>query len=668
MGVIAAYGVAAAAVAGIGTAPLPPAPAADARPGEIVVTGRSERRIGRDRAASAGAVSGAELAARPLLRTSEIAEAVPGLLAVQHSGGGKAAQYYIRGFNLDHGTDFSIALDGVPMNLPTHAHGQGYLDLNGLIPETIDRVEYRKGPYDARDGDFALVAAAEISTVDRARPQLTVEGGRYGYRRAAGIGSLRVLGGELLLAGEGKTNDGVWALPERLRHVGGLAKYSRDTGVGTVRASLSHYAARWRPTEQVPVRAIGTLLPDRFGTLDPFLRGRTSRRIATLALDGARTDVTAFAQRYRFDLLSNFTFFLDDPVRGDALQQTETRRTIGGRVLHRLLLGERWQLLAGAQLRDDRIDAIGFYQVERGRRIATRSVADIRETAVAGHGEARWRPIDRLTITGGVRVDRVRFRSTARAGTATDGRLVRTIATPKASAALTVADGIALYANYGQGFHSNDARASLARTDPVPALVRGTGRELGLRIERGPVVLTIDRWWLRSQGELVFLGDSGTVQPRGPSRRRGWETTLYLRPLRWLSIDAIHATNHARFTDAPGADRIPNALESAGSLGVTLSSGAWRGAVRVRRIGPRPLIEDDSVRGPATTVANMRIGRIIGRAEISVDILNLFDTRRADADYVYASRLPGEPAAGVEGLHRRAVEPRQIRLAGTIRL
>ncbi len=644
-------------------APVDPPAAPD-----IVVTARGERRIGRDRAASAGAVSGDDIRARPLLRTNEVAEAVPGLLAVQHSGGGKAAQYYIRGFNLDHGTDFSIALDGVPMNLPTQAHAQGYLDLNGLIPETIDRIEYRKGPYDARDGDFSLVAAAAMTTLDRAPPSIALEAGSYGYRRIAGVGSVPFVGGDLVLAGELKANDGVWALPERLRHAGAFAKYTVVTGLGTLRASLSSYDATWRPTEQVPVRAIGTLLPDRFGTLDPFLRGRTSRRIATLSIDGERTAVSAYAQRYGFDLLSNFTFFLDDPVRGDELQQTERRWTYGGRVRHRVPIGTRLQLTVGADARTDRIDDLGFYQTERGRRIVTRSLADVRETAVSGYAEARWQPVAPLTITGGARADHFRFRSIGRAGSAIDGETGATIVTPKASAALTVAPGIAVYANYGQGFHSNDARAVVAQRDPVPALVRGTGYEAGTRIERGPVVLTIDRWWLRSDGELVFLGDSGTVEPRGPSRRRGWETTLYVRPLRWLSIDAIHATNHARFVDAPGADRIPNAVESATSLGVTVATGVWQGALRVRRIGPRPLIEDDSVRGPATTVANARVGRTFGKAEVSIDILNLFDTRRADADYFYASRLPGEAPGGVEGIHSRAVEPRQVRLGIKLRM
>jgi len=631
--------------------------------GDIVVTARAEHQVGRDTAASAGAVSGDDLRRRPLLRTNELAEAVPGLLAVQHSGGGKAAQYYIRGFNLDHGTDFSVSVDGVPMNLATQAHAQGYLDLNGLIPETVARLEYRKGPYEVRDGDFSLVAAADMTTLDHAAPSVSVEAGSFGYGRVAAIASSRAGAGELLLAGELKANNGRWALAERLRHAGALAKYTVPTSLGTLRLTASDYNATWRPTEQVPVRTIGTLLPDRFGTLDRFLRGRTSRQIVSAALSSSRTDLVLYAQRYRFDLLSNFTFFLDDPFRGDELEQTERRSTWGMRGRHAIPFGDGLTMTVGGDARIDHIDDLGFYQTERGRRIATRSLADVRETSIAGYAELRWRPWSSLTARGGARVDHYRFHSRARGGSAIDAETIATVVTPKASVALTVFPGVALYANYGQGFRSNDARGVLAATDPVPALVRGTGYELGIRVERGPVVLTLDRWWLHSGSELIYLGDSGTVEPRGPSKRRGWELTLYARAASWLTVDAAVATNHARFVNAPGADRIPNALEDAGSLGVTVTAAPWTAALRIRRIGPRPLIEDDSVRGAATMVVNARVGRSLGRVEASLDLLNVLDSRRADADYFYASRLPGEPLNGVEGVHARAVEPRQARIA-----
>lgn len=637
---------------------------------EIVVTAKGERRIARDLSASAGAISGEDLRSRPLLRTSELAEAVPGLIAVQHSGGGKAAQYYIRGYNLDHGTDFSIALDGVPMNLPTHAHGQGYLDLNGVIPELIQRIDYRKGPYAAQDGDFSLVAAASMRTVDRFdRPFLQLEAGSYAYRRAAGGLSLPLGGGDLLLAGDVVANNGPWQLPERLRHYAGFVKYTRPTPWGTLRASLSGYDAHWQPTEQIPVRAIGTLVPDRFGTLDPYLRGKTQRQIATLGLEGDHLSATLYAQHYRFDLLSNFTFLLNDPVRGDELEQAEDRWTYGLRLQRRVPIGNRWQLAFGTDIRSDRIANLALYHSQAGRRIATTSLADVRETALAGYGEARWRPLDALTLSAGARVDRYDFDIHHRVGGLPDKSTEATIATPKLSAAWTLAPHVELYANYGQGFHSNDARGVLAASDPTPALVRGTAYELGTRVQHGAAAFTLTHWWTRSGSELIYSGDDGTVEPSGPSRRRGWEATLLAHPLHWLAVDAVYATNHARFVDAPGQDRIPNALEAAGSLGITAtSSDGWEGALRLRYVGPRPLVEDNSVRGPATTVVNLRAVRRFRRFELAADLLNLLDTRRADADYFYASRLPGEPLDGVAGVHSRPVEPRQLRVSGKILL
>lgn len=638
--------------------------------GEIVVTARGEHRVGHDLSASVGAISGDDIRMRPLLRTSELAEAVPGLIAVQHSGGGKAAQYYIRGYNLDHGTDFSISLDGVPMNLPTHAHGQGYLDLNGLIPETIDRIDYRKGPYSPADGDFSFIAAASMRTVDRIDQSfVTLEGGSYDFLRIAGVISVSAGGGDLLLAGDFSASNGPWQLPEKLRQYAGFAKYSTDTVWGTLHASLSVYDATLQPTEQIPVRAIGTVVRDRFGTLDPYLRGKTQRQIASVGLEGEHGSVSLYAQHYRFDLLSNFTFFLKDPIHGDELEQAEDRWTYGLRLQRRVPLGERWQLTLGTDARADRIDDLALYHTQAGQWIGTTSLADVRETSLAGYAELRWRAFDTLTLSGGSRIDHYRFRIHGRDGITPDNRAEATIVTPKLSAAWNVIPHVELYANYGQGFHSNDARGVLATSDATPALVRGTAYELGARFERNPIIFTLTHWWTRSPGELVYSGDDGTVEPSGPSRRRGWEATLFVRPMPWLAIDAIYATNHARFVDAPGQDRIPNALEAAGSLGLTATGGdGWEGAVRLRHVGPRPLIEDNSVRRPSTTVVNLRFAKHFARLEIAADLLNLFNTRRADADYFYASRLPGEPLEGMDGVHSRPVESRQLRVSGRIYL
>lgn len=650
-------------------------PDQDARPAdpagrqEVVVIGRGERRIGTARAASEGSISGEELRVRPLLRTSELAEAVPGLIAVQHSGGGKAAQYLIRGYNLDHGTDFSIAVDNMPFNLRSHAHGEGYLDLNGLIPETVAGIAYRKGPYRAGDGDYSFVAAAALDTVDRfERPFVAGSVGSYGYRRVAAGGTLALGAGALTLAAELKANDGRWQLPERLRHAGGFAKFTAETGLGTLRASLSLYEARWQPTEQIPVRAIGGLVPDRFGTLDPDLSGRTDRQVLNIGLRSERLTVTAYAQHYRFALLSNFTFFLADPINGDQLEQTESRWTFGGRIARRFDVSDRLAVTAGVDAQTDRIGALGLFQTRGGRRLGTTSLVDATVTTLAGHVEANWRPVPRVSLLGGARVDNFRFRTVARGGAGVTGTVDDAIATPKAGASVELARGVALYANYGQGFHSNAVRGVTAAVDPTPGLARATGWEVGGRLERGPVVLSLTHWWSRSSSELVYSGDDGTVSPTGPSRRRGVELTAALRPVRWLSIDGNFATNHARFVDAPGFDRMPNALESAGELGIAALFDRFTAALRVRHAGPRPLVEDNRARGPATTVVNMRAAYRLGPVEVSAELLNLFDTARADADYFYASRLPGEPIEGVEGVHSRTVEPRMVRVMTRVAL
>lgn len=646
-----------------------PEPSPEVGSSDIVVTGRAERRIGTAQAASEGSISGDELRVRPLLRTSELAEAVPGLIAVQHSGGGKAAQYLIRGYNLDHGTDFTIAVDNMPFNLRSHAHGEGYLDLNGLIPETVARISYRKGPYRASDGDFSFVAAAALDTVDRFdRPFVAATVGSYGYRRVAAGGSFEVGPGSLVLATELKANDGRWQLAERLRHLGAFAKYTTETGLGTLRASVSLYDASWRPTEQIPVRAIGVLVPDRFGTLDPDLRGSTDRQVFNIGLRSKDLTVTAYAQHYRFDLLSNFTFFLADPIRGDQLEQAEDRWTYGGRIARRVALTSRLTVTVGADAQTDRIGGLGLYQTQGGRRIGTTILVDAMETSFAGYAEASWKPVARVSLLGGARVDHYRFRTIARGGAGNTGAVNDTIATPKAGASVELARGVAIYANYGQGFHSNAIRGVTAATDPTQGLARATGYELGGRFERGPAILSLVHWWSRSSSELVYSGDDGTVSPTGPSRRRGFELTAALRPIRWLAIDGNFATNHARFVDAPGFDRIPNALESAGELGVAALFDQFTAALRVRYAGPRLLIEDNSVRSPATTVVNLRAARTFGSVEVSAELLNLFDTSRADADYFYSSRLPGEPLEGVEGVHSRTVEPRMIRVGAKVAL
>jgi outer membrane receptor protein involved in Fe transport len=630
---------------------------------QVVVFGRAEQRIGKAVAASEGAVAGADLSVRPILRTAELFEAVPGMIATQHSGSGKANQYFLRGFNLDHGTDFSLTLDDVPLNFRTHGHGQGYLDVGGLIPDVVKRIDYRKGPYRADVGDFALVGIAQVTTADRFdAPFVVAEAGAFDWKRLVLAGSAPVAGGDALLAIEGKTYDGPWELPEKLRHVSAFGKYARDTPLGVFRASLSIYDATWHPTEQIPERAIGTVVKDAYGALDPDLKGSTEREILTLRLDGADWRATAYVQHYDWAMLSNFTFFLDDPIHGDEVQQTETLFTYGGRVERTFRPAKTLSVTTGVEGRYDDISQVGLFHTENGMRIGERGQFAVDEGSAAAYVEATWRPVERLALFGGLRADGYSFKVRPLTASAWAGKERDSLLSPKVGANFEVADGIALYANWGRGFHSNDARGVTAPVDPAPGLVVGTGQEIGARFERHGLVATANYWTMRVDSELIYVGDAGSVEPSQASKRHGYELTAFWRPEDWLALDGVWTRSWAGFKDSPGADRIPGALDDAGEFGVSVIRPRWNAAVRVRHLGPHALTEDNAVRAKSATVTNLRAAWAPGRYELYGELLNIFDVHKKDVEYFYASRLPGDPPAGVKDVHSRAMEPRMLRV------
>jgi len=634
----------------------------------IYVYGRGEERIGEAIAASEGGVAGRDLDVRPILRPGELLEATPGLIATQHSGGGKANQFFLRGFNLDHGTDYALYIDDMPMNFRTHGHGQGYLDVQGLIPETVQRIDYRKGPYRADTGDFSFVGASFITTHDTMEPFALAEVGQYGYRRFAAGGSAEVGAGDLLAVAQLKYNDGPWELAEDFDAISGLLKYSVPLVMGELQASLSIYEASWAPTEQVPERAIGTpLCEDIYCTLDPTLRGETERHILTVGYQSDAWRVTGYLQHYDWSLLSNFTFFLDDPVNGDQLRQYDKRWTYGGRVERTFEMDDTLSLRLGTELREDSQPRVGLDQTIAGVKEFTVGAFDVKESSIGLYAEAIWRPVDRLMVIGGLRGDWYRFRTTALegadswSGVAKDHGLA-----PKIGVNYEVADGIALYGNWGEGFHSNDARGVTNPVDPAPGVVEGTFKEVGARIERGGVILTSVYWWSDIESELIYVGDAGAVEPNDPSTRHGYELTAFARPLEWLAVDAVWTGSKAHYDSLPaGQNFVPGALETAGELGVSAIFPEFNAAGRLRYLGPHPLIEDNSVRGEATLLLNLRAAwtpRNLGGFEFYGELLNVFDSKRHDIDYFYPTRFQGEPPEGIEGRVSRVVEPRQFRV------
>ena len=628
---------------------------------EVVIFARGENLIGRADAASEGAVGGADLSVRPLLRVAELLEVVPGLIAAQHSGSGKANQYFLRGFNLDHGTDFTTYIDDVPMNLRTHGHGQGYLDLNGLIPEVVERVDYRKGPYRADVGDFSLAGASFMSTLKRlSSPFIALESGQYGWQRVAGGGTYGLGGGDLTMVGQWKTYDGPWQLPEKLNHESIWSKYAHPTSLGALEVSVSGYHATWHPTEQVPERAIGTAVcANAFCALDTTAIGETTRWVASARLLGDTWHATLYGQYYDWHMLS-------DPTYDFQINQLDRRSLFGGRFERSVVHETKFTLNVGAEGRYDDIGRIGLQHTVGGVLDSDLGRYGATEGSISPYAEVTWNPIAPLRFLGGARADYYSFNVRSKQAGFDSGDETAHIVSPKLGIAYAVNGNVELYANWGRGFHSNDARgvaAPVAGNDPVPGLVRGKGQEVGARFQAGALTLTTTYWWLDVASELKFVGDSNSVVPSTPSKRRGYELVAFWRPLQWLAVDSVWTGSHARATNSPGFEYIAGAVESAGELGVSAVQNRWEASVRVRYLGPYPLIEDNSLRATGETMINLRAAWKAAHFTLYAELLNVLNDDGKDIVYYYPTHVEGLDPAGVEvdGRVSRAEEPRTLR-------
>ena len=625
---------------------------------EIVVFGRGEHQIGQADSASAGAVAGADLSVRPMLRVAELLEVVPGLIAAQHSGSGKANQYFLRGFNLDHGTDFTNYIDDVPLNLRTHGHGQGYLDVNGIIPETVNRIDYRKGTYFADTGDFSMAGSSFMTTINDITPFAGVEGGEYGWRRVYGGGSTVAGAGTLTAVGQWKTYDGPWQKKEDLQHESIWGKYTQPTGFGTLEASLSAYHATWDPTEQIPERAIGTsVCADAFCALDPTAVGETWRWIASVRLLGKDWRATAYGQYYDWHMSSN-------PTYDYQIDQFDRRWIGGGRYEHSYMFGKNWSVTAGAETRNDIIGNVGVEHTDAGKFVAPISRHAVMENSVAGYTTINWSPLEDLRLQGGLRGDYYNFDVDAKASGLDEGTKSATQLSPKAGLAYRLTDQVELYGNWGLGFHSNDARGVVNVLTPIRGLSKGTGYEGGVRYEVGTLKLSAAYWWLNLDSELKFVGDSNSVEPGPATERHGYELVAFWKPLSWLAFDAVWTGSQARYVNSPGAEHVAGAIESAGEFGVSAVKDRWEASLRVRHLGPYPLIEDNSLRAEAETMLNIRGAWNQGRFTVYGEVLNLLDHVGKDIVYYYAANVAGldPPGIEVDGRMSRAEEPRTVRL------
>jgi hypothetical protein len=661
---------------------------------DVVVTGAStfrniadvanpaENLVGIAGSSSQGAITAAQLETRPVMRAGEVLETVPGLVISQHSGEGKANQYYLRGFNLDHGTDFSTNVAGIPVNTPTGAHAHGYADVGFLIPELVSGVQFKKGPYFADEGDFSAAGSASISYVNQlASPMVHVSGGGQGWGRFLGAAAPRLANGRLLAALEVSHTDGPWERPDDFHKTNTVLRYSRGTAQNGLSLTGLGYWAHWRSTDQVPQRAIDSGAVGRYGLIDSSDRGQENRQM--LVADWQRGSgpsslrASAYAQRNGLNLLSNFTYFLDHPDEGDQFEQAERRVTAGGRLTYRRLghvLGHHTEGSAGVQIRRDWLDPVGLYHTASARRLSTTREDQVRQTMLGlfAQTEIEWTPKVRATL--GLRGDVYQY-NVMSDNALNSGRGTSGIVSPKLGVVFGPWAGTEWYVNAGTGYHSNDARGAAISVDPstgeaadrVTPLVRAKGAEVGVRTVRVEgLQSTVSVWYLSLDSELLFVGDAGTTEAGRPSRRAGVEWNNYARLTPWMTVDADLAFSRARFiASEPAGHFIPGALDRVISAGVSVEpKKAVFGSLRLRHVGPRPLIEDASVQSKATSLWNGEIGyRFSNTMRLVLEGYNLFDSKVSDVDYFYTSRLPGEPGEGVEDLHTHPAIPRTARLS-----
>jgi outer membrane receptor protein involved in Fe transport len=673
---------------------------------EVTVLGkeRGSSLVGEAQSASQGFIGQEQIKNRPLSRVGELVEFIPGMIATQHSGDGKANQYFLRGFNLDHGTDFATFVDGVPINLPSHAHGQGYMDLNGLIPELIDHIQYGKGPYYADQGDFSAAGHAKMATFNSLlRGFAKFTGGSFGFYRGVAANSNRIGEGNLLYAGDVNTYDGPWALAEHALKFNGMLKYSFDKGNWGGSMGIKAYHANWRPTNQIPLFAVQEGLISRFGNIDPTDNGKTGRY--TLHADwwqkenNYRREASFYLVKYDIDLTSNFSGFINSVadntvlpggiIPSDQMNQRESRIYFGGKAEQswfNKVAGFAMENSLGVQVRTD-LNHVLLNNSNRGAVYRNVSNDRVTETSMGVYLQNRTYWLPKLRTIAGLRGDIFNFDVHATTVPQNSGNKIASLASPKLSVVLGPWHDTEFYLSAGGGYHSNDARGVTATVNTnqvggnnfapqlgADGLVRAWGGEAGLRTEAiDGLKSTLAIWYLHSASELVFSGDTGTTEASGASTRYGIEWANFYKPAKWLTLDADFAFTRARY-DRPQLNQASDPVNQAygfhipNAVGRTISAGAtvnlpynFFATLRLRHFGNVTVDTNNPVPPYSTTIVNLSAGyEIVKKLKVQLDVLNLLNANSFDIAYYYGYQT--SPAAKArDGLVFHPIEPRMFR-------
>jgi outer membrane receptor protein involved in Fe transport len=670
----------------------------------ITVQGREDSLVGIAESATQGTVGALEIEDRPILRSGEVLETIPGVIITQHAGGGKANQYFLRGFNLDHGTDIAISLDGMPLNLPSHAHGEGYSDMNIVIPEFVERTDFQKGPYYADVGNFGSAGSANV-VYFKTLPQnfFQLDGGMYGYGRAVFGASQKLGSGSLLYGGEAYYDNGPWVHPDAYAKFNGLLTYSQGDDADGFSITARGYHGKWNSSDQIPENAVplvgffGALNPDDGGNSQRYsLQAEWHRKRANSA-----TKIMAYGFYYDLDLFSDFTYYLTDPIRGDQFEQQDRRWVAGLDARHTIFsqwFGRKVENTFGLQVRNDWINN-GLYQTENRVRVdktdsdtgatlpATTEADRFTDTQVGFYVEDKIQWAEKLRTDAALRGDVGHVDVSSLVTPANSGTATKVLPSPKLSLIFGPWSNTEFYVQGGFGFHSNDARGATQTVEPVsadnpypntlssriPLLVPTKGAELGVRTSAvSHMQSTVSLWYLHSDSELQQDGDTGgTVASKQPSNRYGVELANYYTPVEHLTFDLDLADSSARFTAIDGADAapgspggkiVPEAVGWVISSGITLHlPKGFSESLRLRYFGPRDLTSDGDYRSKATALLNAGIGYQINKTwRVSAEFLNLLNRRDHDIDYAYTSQItPTATPAFTDVFH--PVEPFQVR-------
>ena len=670
---------------------------------QVVVIGRQDSLLGIADSATQGTTGASQIADRPILRSGEILETVPGVIITQHAGGGKANQYFLRGFNLDHGTDFAVFLDDMPLNLPSHAHGEGYADMNTVIPEFVERLDYEKGPYYADVGNYSSAGSAHLAFYQTLPHDfVTLEGGTYGFERGV-FGTSQKLGpGNILYGGEAYHDDGPWVHPDDYRKFNGILTYSQGDEVNGFSITARGYYGKWNSSDQVAASFAAT---NFFGAIDPS-DGGTSQRYSLQAEwhradAGSETKITVYAFYYYLDLFSDFTYFLTDPVQGDQFEQQD-RREVAGLDAHHTLFNHWFnrevENTFGLQARNDWINN-GLYQTEDRVRVqktdvqndgsvlpADTDVNDLTDTQFGFYVENKIQWAEKLRSVAALRGDLDYFDVNSLTNPTNSGTASTFLPSPKLSFIFGPWLKTELYLQGGYSFHSNDGRGATQTQEPIsatnpnggptakiPVLIQTRGAEIGLRTVVVPrLQSTVSLWYLHSDSELEQDGDTGgTVASQQSSARYGVEWGNYFTLTKHLALDFDAADSVARFNSvdavdaapgSPGGDHVPEAVGAVISSGITLHDfHGFSASLRLRYFGPRDLTSDGVYKSSETVLLNAQAGYQINKTwRVSVEALNLLDRRDHDIDYAYTSQVSPTAKASFQDVFH-PVEPFQIR-------